>query len=299
MKFPRKFFRFFSFPKKMIRYIFRLLFLFPFVVSAQNPVPNPGFESWTLTDPDHWLSNNTLPLFATIESTSDAHSGSFAARASVVDLSGSMISPFLSAENPNGTGFPIQIAYTTFQCWYKADLAGSDAFIVTVVMYNDSAQAIGSADIAITTSTSSYTLLTLPIDYPSGTNVASCIIQFIAADVTGMQTAHLGTTFMVDDVELTGINSILTSAVHPSISVFPNPCKNEITIKSDFLSHSKMRVNLLNQNGELVYQENVTEFGKLTHQFPIALPVLPGGIYFIKLETEDFLYTKRIVVLRD
>lgn len=159
-----------------MRALFIFSFLLPIIVFSQNPVPNPGFEFWTQGEPDEWRTNNSLPTQITIQSTIDANAGNYAAEASVIDLTGTIIPPFLSAEGANGTGFPVSVDYTTLQCWYKVNLVGGDEFIVSVVMYDDSSNAIGSADVAITASAFTFIQLSLPINYPVSTNVASCII---------------------------------------------------------------------------------------------------------------------------
>jgi hypothetical protein len=118
----------------LMRALIIFFFLLPIIVFSQNPVPNPGFEFWSQGEPDEWRTNNSLPTQITIESTTNANTGNYAAEADVLDLSGIIIPPFLSAEGADGTGFPVTVDYTTLQCWYKANLAGGDELIVSVVM---------------------------------------------------------------------------------------------------------------------------------------------------------------------
>lgn len=279
-----------------MRALFIFSFLLPIIVFSQNPVPNPGFEFWTQGEPDEWRTNNSLPTQITIQSTIDANAGNYAAEASVIDLTGTIIPPFLSAEGANGTGFPVSVDYTTLQCWYKVNLVGGDEFIVSVVMYDDSSNAIGSADVAITASASTFTQLSLPINYPVSTNVASCIIQFIAADSTGIVTAHLGTSFIIDDVELTGINSSGQEKRDIFLSVYPLPASDYIFVDTDFLQDGPAVITILDCMGKMVVQEEV-QVSKMNYdKLRINFPGMSAGLYFLQLNQGIFRVTKKILV---
>lgn len=279
-----------------MRALFIFSFLLPIIVFSQNPVPNPGFEFWTQGEPDEWHTNNSLPTQITIQSTIDANAGNYAAEASVIDLTGTIIPPFLSAEGANGTGFPVSVDYTTLQCWYKVNLVGGDEFIVSVVMYDDSSNAIGSADVAITASASTFTQLSLPINYPVSTNVASCIIQFIAADSTGIVTAHLGTSFIIDDVELTGINSSGQEKRDIFLNVYPVPASDYIFVDTDFLQDGPAVITILDCMGKMVVQEEV-QVSKMNYdKLRINFPGMSAGLYFLQLNQGIFRVTKKILV---
>lgn len=280
----------------LMRALLIFFFLLPIIVFSQNPVPNPGFEFWTLGEPDEWRTNNSLPTQITIQSTLDANAGNYAAEATVIDITGTIIPPFLSAEGANGTGFPVSVDYTTLQCWYKVNLVGGDELIVTVVMYDDSANAIGSADIAITASTSTFTLLSLPINYPVSTNVSSCIIQFIASDSTGSGAAHLGTSFIVDDVELTGINSSGQENRNIFLNAYPIPAKDFLFVETDLLQDGPVLISILDCMGKVVVQEEIQVSKNVHEKVRINLPEMSAGLYFLQLNQGIFRATKRILV---
>ncbi|HRH65361.1 MAG TPA: T9SS type A sorting domain-containing protein, partial [Bacteroidia bacterium] len=192
---------------------------------------------------------------------------------------------------------PVQHAYTTFQCWYKATLAGSDAFIVTVVMYDDSLHAIGSADIAIRTSTSTFTMLTIPIDYPVHSDVSTCIIQFIAADTNGAVVAHNGTSFVVDDVELTGLSSIADLPLLNTVQVFPNPAHDQIFISAEGYFAGTVSLILTNMQGREVYRNEVFHSGQPERKMEVNLPDLPSGIYFLNIRKGEAFATQKLMIV--
>ncbi len=47
-----------------------LLLSFVGVVSAQDTIPNAGFEHWTLGNPDHWTMNNAANVLTPITKSS-------------------------------------------------------------------------------------------------------------------------------------------------------------------------------------------------------------------------------------
>lgn len=267
------------------------------IVHAQNPVPNPGFELWSLGEADEWLSNNSLPDVLTIEPTLDANTGLTAIRGSVVDVAGAIIPPFLGSNGLGGYGFSIQQAYTTFQCWYKTDLQGGDAFIVTVVMYDDSAQVVGYGDIAITTSSNSYSLLSVPINYPFGTDVSSCVIQFIIADTSGGSIAHAASSFIVDDVELTGINGVALTGKESEFLSYPNPATGSLTISSRLLSKPGTRVSVTGQDGKTTTLRNTAFSSPSQQNWKLDTSKLTPGSYILSIRNEDVVLSKRILVI--
>ena len=62
--------------KKLYSFIPALFFAF--LVMAQNPVPNPSFETWNGTDPVSWSNSSDLTQ------STDAHTGTYAAKTSEV-----------------------------------------------------------------------------------------------------------------------------------------------------------------------------------------------------------------------
>lgn len=274
-----------------------LLLSFLFLVAhglAQNPVPNPDFEDWTNGEPDQWITNNAPPQVFTISSTTDAHTGQYAAHGLVFNLGGTLYAPFLGSNNGAGTGFPVTLDYSTFQFWYKATLVGGDAFAVTMVMYDSSGTPIGSADIAITASVSSYVLLSLPVTYLPGTVPVTCIIQMIAHDPTGVSNGHDGTEFFVDDIELSGSVSLAGSPPPVNYLVYPNPANERVRVQLD---NSVGRLNWVLSDAEgRIVDENSSPDPVPAHSFfDISIDRFPAGIYFLYLQSEGGTIRKRLV----
>ncbi|MBK7380253.1 MAG: hypothetical protein IPJ03_14915 [Ignavibacteriales bacterium] len=71
-----------------------LLILFSNVSSAQNPIPNPGFEGWLRNIPNGWSAPTNIPLagIEPITKSPEAYSDSWAVRGFVLDFSSSHFS---------------------------------------------------------------------------------------------------------------------------------------------------------------------------------------------------------------
>lgn len=73
-------------------------------------------------------------------------------------------------------------------------------------------------------------------------------------------------------------------------TVYPNPAHNFVTVSSDteFINTTLEMVNSL---GEIVYQTTLNGNNRM-----ISLPELSSGMYFLKLHSENGLFTKTIVI---
>ncbi len=76
----------------------------------------------------------------------------------------------------------------------------------------------------------------------------------------------------------------------PQLSIYPNPTKNEITIKMDQLHH--FLVDISSMNGQLMYSTTLEE---LTTQ--IDLSFFQKGVYFITFRSEDLVINRKIIKL--
>ncbi|UCH65248.1 MAG: hypothetical protein JSW63_11690 [Ignavibacterium sp.] len=108
-----------------------ITFIFSFLLNAQNPIPNPGFENWTSNTPDGWLPNNQMGQQPAVTPSSDAHSGGFSAKLEVVDVIGFPFPPNILS-GTDGLGFPVSQRYEALNGYFKfapqSGNASGDAF---------------------------------------------------------------------------------------------------------------------------------------------------------------------------
>ena len=98
--------------------------------------------------------------------------------------------------------------------------------------------------------------------------------------------------WMIDDILIYTVNlkgSISDNSIDMPFQVFPNPSKNYFSILFNE-KQSKTKVKIMNQWGQLMYEEMITNSSKRDIQFDIT-----PGIYSLLVESEDQAYSKTII----
>lgn len=81
------------------------------------------------------------------------------------------------------------------------------------------------------------------------------------------------------------------------IAVFPNPNDGSFKLTMQTNTPQKASIQIIDQNGKEVYgQQEITVNGKLTRD--MDLNQLAGGVYFLKIISEDEIYTRKIIINR-
>ena len=79
------------------------------------------------------------------------------------------------------------------------------------------------------------------------------------------------------------------------VETFPNPVNYMVTIKFEIIQKSKLKMSILNQTGQVIEILFEGSKEKGTHQLTWDSSDLPSGIYFIKLQTDKEIATKKII----
>jgi len=109
------------------------------------------------------------------------------------------------------------------------------------------------------------------------------------------------TNLASDDVILTidTLTSINTTVDNRAIRIFPNPVSEYLFINAIGFSHSKMQVEVFNQNGYVVlkkdYLVNLPDESILEH---IDTKNFPAGLYLIRVKIDDTTFIEKVLVLR-
>jgi len=78
-------------------------------------------------------------------------------------------------------------------------------------------------------------------------------------------------------------------------SIFPNPAKNNATLRIDLNGNSKVQIQVLNTIGQVV--KSVAPQGQTgTNSFNIDLSGLNSGIYFVNVKVDNATSTKKLVI---
>ncbi len=171
---------------------------------AQNPIPNPGFESWSSGQPVGWFTTNFGFPPDPVTQTSDQRSGSWAVRGEVIERSpGDTAIPALSTGGISGQLFPTTTRWAALDGFYKLSPQFGDYVHITVVLLNGIYQVgVGNLDISMPTST--YLAFSVPIVYNYHIQPESAWVAINASGALGNLVPHLGTWFQLDDLSMSG-----------------------------------------------------------------------------------------------
>ena len=80
-----------------------------------------------------------------------------------------------------------------------------------------------------------------------------------------------------------------TEVVNPKISIYPNPAKNQFNLDFDSTQIDIDKIQIFNTLGEKVFETN-------TISEKITFGTIPSGMYFIKIISDTFEVTKKLMV---
>lgn len=129
----------------------------------------------------------------------------------------------------------------------------------------------------------------LIVDYPGYT------MQPFSINADGDSTTSTSVNF-----DLNQNGSIATSALYNqnkikigSVSVYPNPASQIVTISSPSFNLSPIQVKITSFSGKVVYNEQAVLNNE---EVKLDTSQWPSGIYFITVQTEEVISTKKLVI---
>jgi hypothetical protein len=280
------------------------VFVFCFLLlsyTTQAQVPNAGFETWTLTEPDGWTTGNVsgLSLFPVTKST-DAHLGSSSLKGTIVLLPGTSVpmSAFIQS-GPGGNGFAVSVRYATVTGYYKCSLLSGDRLALNFGVYL-TGSGIGIGAQAIPASASTWTQFSVPIGYFAPGTPDNCILQISIIGPNGSD-FHLGSWYEVDDLALSGVSAVSPETKPSTYSLdqnFPNPFNPATTIRYSLAHRSQVTLAVFNLIGEQVATlvNEMQESG--THDARFDASGLASGVYFYRLLAGGYVETRQLVVMK-
>lgn len=269
-------------------------------------IPNSGFENWTdsMTAPG-WNSlkqNFGIIVFSSIKRTTDAHSGSFAAkfRTETIPVINQTIPGFA---NLGGFSLTDQEFYggvpangqkpTKLKGWFKYSTVGTDSVGIGVFCkkYNSltsSSDEVGFGGIQVAGTQNGYLYFEFPIDYYTP-GVMPDTVDIILSSATS-ETPQAGSVLFVDDLSFDfAVGIAQTDLNTTSWSVSPNPVKECMRINSS--DSREFRLEIFNALGVKVMSKEKVLSGE-----KVNLKILDKGFYFVTLHSEGTKRTFKIVV---
>ena len=224
-----------------------------FSINAQNTIPNPGMENWTVStsgfydEPNNWgtlnilgetiLGGNPIQVF---KENVNPHSGNFCARiesvaltsnpssATIPDTIGYMFTGAVSlATQSVSFGYPSAVRPMTLSWWdrYSPMSAGDSGFVlVALTHWNGLSTDTLAWSGAIVFSEASWTQHNVAFYYnPLFPNTIFPDTAVIVASATDDNFPRPGSKMWVDDFSFSGWVGVNEFATDNSVSVFPNP----------------------------------------------------------------------------
>ncbi|MBO9698846.1 MAG: PCMD domain-containing protein [Sporocytophaga sp.] len=247
-----------------MKYIYTFIILLASTsLFAQQQFSNSDFENWTnhpasapftpYDQVDDWASGNDLLQLATgvqppTEKTTDAQHGTYAVKLTSRKAFGQLASGnlFLGTFKLNLVEFvksaKFGIPYTdkpsAFNVYYKYTPVSGDSCSIAIYLFkwntvSKSRDTVGVGYFQTNQTVSSYTLLTVPVEYKSEATPDSATMTFASSaggkDLKGQE----GSTLFIDNLSLDFTTLSTTSPLaNIGTALFPNPAKDEVKINN-------------------------------------------------------------------
>jgi hypothetical protein len=278
-----------------------LLSLVLFVVAPQlldAQIPNPGFESWTVAVPPYVPSMPVgwITSYYNITRSSAAHTGSAAVQGVTQDIGGGTIVPG-SIQSLFGTNQ----RSAKLQGYYQLTAVGNDELNVVVIMYK-SKMPIASGDSTFVGTGTGYVQFSVNVVYFSAEVPDSAQIIITSNGPSGSD-YHAGTTFLVDDLSLSGIaNSVQTVSTAPAVfsleQNYPNPFNPSTTIRFSISSESAVQLSIYNLIGQEVARPVDEQKAPGVYAVRFDASSLPTGTYIYRLRAGNYSTVRTMTLIR-
>lgn len=88
---------------------------------------------------------------------------------------------------------------------------------------------------------------------------------------------------------------ISENTIENSISIYPNPTTNQITMEFELAETKNVSIDIKNVLGQTVKIISNSEFRKGNNKIEIELSDLINGVYFVQLESENKRSNKKFI----
>lgn len=263
-------------------------------------IPNGGFENWNLysyENPANWNSFNAeLASFGLkyVEKTTGAYKGSYACKIKTIYEPQSQNFVFELTNAKWGStgwmgGFNYSKTADTLVGWYKyfPKITGNAMLSISFKKAGVEIHWSGNQ----LSASSVWKKFEIPFFLPVSPDTAMIIIGSSEWPASFSDT---GSVLIIDEVQFksaplnTGLKAISDAEL---IEIFPNPTKDGFYIFYNPLANSKMEYLLLDQVGRIVVRNNLEP-----QKTYVTTSGLSPGIYFLKINDDNRIITKKIIV---
>ena len=283
--------------------------------ASAQAVPNGNFENWELRGgserPVDWSTTDDLldvigvPVISNaVSKTADKQSGSSAVKLENKAVFGGLATggflalgtlPDLEAEE--FLGVPFTSRPTHLQFHYKqtgTDIANDSAqVIVALTRYvNGHREVVGGAESLLRDAPSSYTLMSLPLQYLSTAVPDSMFLMFESATA---EEFTLGNALYLDNIAFTSTVAATRNAdLAKAMQVYPNPSATglfTLTTAGRDAELAGATLTVTDSQGRTVLRQ---AYSRATQPRTIDLQSQPSGLYILRLDTPKGRVVQRL-----
>jgi hypothetical protein len=287
--------------------ISKLLLLISILIpTLQAQIPNYGFEVWTPEgEPEGWLTTNFPPLIVNVTQTNISRTGNWAAKGEVIDVMMFPMPPLLNTGSQTSLGFPVNNTVDAIMGYFQFSPVGGDHFFVSAEMgiaTTSDTTIIGAGAISIGDAVSSYAFFGFDIDYflPGDPNWANITISII--DPSGTTSGHIGSYMLVDDLEIiVGVDDSEGNLIVKEFMLrqnYPNPFNPATKIKYQIPELSFVTIKVFDVLGNEITTLVNEEKPIGIYEVEFDGTELTSGIYFYQLQAEDFVFAKKMMLIK-
>jgi hypothetical protein len=237
---------------------------------------NPGFESWTNGNPDHWLTPNITNILTLVEQTDTHQEGSLAARMFTTALvNGSFMMQTLGSTRADDN-----VVITLQYAGMSNNLEAS----ISIVGYAGGDFADGWA-VLFTPAGGGFTEAALDWT-PQVHEFDSLLFSITIADTMARPSPK---SVIIDNVRTTGLTPLMvepevTLPVSPAlITMYPNPFNGNSTIQYRYTGEAGL-LSLIDPSGRIAGVIPVNEGSGVASWSDFGIRSLPAGRYTILLQ---------------
>lgn len=290
---------------KKFYYIF---IVFVFIITnglkAQTSIPNGGFENWdNANKPTSWDGSNiSVPPIVNykviFQEITDPYNGSYSVKLLSKEYSTAGVTRVVPAFitlgkfwftiSPQAGGYKGGIPFTgrpdSVKFYYKSSVAGNDMAHFTFESWKGNHTTLVGGDTTyLPSSTSSWTMMEVPITYHSALNPDSLNIVFSASNLYNENNIADLSTLWIDDVTMV-YNSASIIDIDFNNNFFVYADDNHLFVSVEFENPTGFEIKLFNIAGQLMYS-NSGQSKKYTDKIKIS--GLNQGYYFVNVLTDN------------
>lgn len=300
--------------KRLFTFLF-LICLLVGTLTAQNEVPNSGFETWiSETQPERWATGNNLGgiVANAVTRTSTTSSGQFAARGEILEspiTPGTPWLPSLWLGMISNTPAPISQNYTHLKGKFILQSAGQyqSHFQVTVNFLDENMLLTATGHTTISNDVSTFTEFEVAMDYESDNNDNDAAYIQIIIDLGPSEddpNFSIGSYYIVDDLELVGVTTSVGQLDYNLPQEFelrqnyPNPFNPTTRITFSIPESNNVKIDIFNLLGEKVATLVDGNLAAGNYATEWKAKNYPSGIYVYTITAGNYFESRKMTLLK-